>query len=393
MDALCGVVYVSALTRVSVNSTSLALSSHHQRPIFLFLPAFIFSLSFLETMGSSQSVLTPETALTVAVLAGAIGLGYTQLGPSSDSSPGVSSASKIPAKKGKKKKTQVPTSPSSDVSPSNPPPVPSVVPFPAVIPGGFDAAASAAEDLSSSKQSKGKKKKKSKPAASTTIPPAAAPVAAGYNSESSAGRLTPAKAKRQTEPALAPRSLKQSSVSIDTDGSWTRVESGRRVHGGAASASDAPSADLTTSDAGITTPVTGDSSPVLGRTEVEQEEAEGLEYSSRTAAGARRPLAERLLPKPRKTGVDECVFSAFFARGCGTERILEYSMLETPDHPTLARVMRVQPRPDEKPASGFSWGDYEDVRVAESAGAGNDADGEDEGWGVVRSKGRPSKSS
>jgi hypothetical protein len=66
-------------------------------------------------------------------------------------------------------------------------------------------------------------------------------------------------------------------------------------------------------------------------------------------------------------------------------------MLETPDYPTLSRVMRVQPMPDEKPASGFSWGDYEDVRVAESAGGGNDADGEDDGWGVVKSKGRSSE--
>jgi hypothetical protein len=42
--------------------------------------------------------------------------------------------------------------------------------------------------------------------------------------------------------------------------------------------------------------------------------------------------------------------------------------------------MRVQPLPDEKPAPGFSWRDYEDV----------DADGEDDGWGVVKSK-RPRK--
>jgi len=66
-------------------------------------------------------------------------------------------------------------------------------------------------------------------------------------------------------------------------------------------------------------------------------------------------------------------------------------MLETPDYPSLSRVMRVQPRPDEKPAMGFSWADYEDVRVAENAGAGNDADGEDDGWGVVKSRGRSSK--
>lgn len=42
--------------------------------------------------------------------------------------------------------------------------------------------------------------------------------------------------------------------------------------------------------------------------------------------------------------------------------------------------MRIQPLPHEKPAEGFSWGDYEDVRA--DAGE-NDADGEDDGWGVV----------
>jgi hypothetical protein len=57
-------------------------------------------------------------------------------------------------------------------------------------------------------------------------------------------------------------------------------------------------------------------------------------------------------------------------------------MLETPDYPAVARVMRVQPAAGEQPAAGFSWGDYEDVK------AGNEADGEgdDGGWGVVRSK-------
>ncbi|KAF9444086.1 hypothetical protein P691DRAFT_807902, partial [Macrolepiota fuliginosa MF-IS2] len=48
-----------------------------------------------------------------------------------------------------------------------------------------------------------------------------------------------------------------------------------------------------------------------------------------------------------------------------------------PEHPTLSRVMRIQPLPNEKPAPGFSWGDYEDV---------HDADGEDDGWGVVKTK-------
>jgi hypothetical protein len=68
-------------------------------------------------------------------------------------------------------------------------------------------------------------------------------------------------------------------------------------------------------------------------------------------------------------------------------------MLETPDYPTLARVVRVRPRPDEKPAHGFTWGDYEDVRTGDDADAEGDGgrrsaaeneDGDDdEGWGVV----------
>jgi len=62
-------------------------------------------------------------------------------------------------------------------------------------------------------------------------------------------------------------------------------------------------------------------------------------------------------------------------------------MLEEPDQPSVARVLRVQPSPGEKPAPGFSWADYEDVQVA----AAEDADGEDDGgWGVVKSRSRNS---
>ena len=62
-------------------------------------------------------------------------------------------------------------------------------------------------------------------------------------------------------------------------------------------------------------------------------------------------------------------------------------MLEVPDQPSAARVLRVQPSPEEQPAPGFSWADYEDVQTA----AAEDADGEDDGgWGVVKSRGRNS---
>jgi len=62
-------------------------------------------------------------------------------------------------------------------------------------------------------------------------------------------------------------------------------------------------------------------------------------------------------------------------------------MLEVPDQPSVARVLRVQPNSGEQPAPGFSWADYEDVQVA----AAEDADGEDDGgWGVVKSRTRNS---
>jgi hypothetical protein len=65
-----------------------------------------------------------------------------------------------------------------------------------------------------------------------------------------------------------------------------------------------------------------------------------------------------------------------------------HSMLETPHYPELSRVMRVAPAVNEKPATGFSWGDYEDVEDIRGA----DADGEDDsGWGVVKSRGKASE--
>ena len=64
-------------------------------------------------------------------------------------------------------------------------------------------------------------------------------------------------------------------------------------------------------------------------------------------------------------------------------------MLETPDVPTIGRVMRVQPRPDEQPVAGFSWADYEDVD--DSRLTADDADGEDDGGWVVQSS-RPKSS-
>lgn len=268
-------------------------------------------------MGAAQSYVTSEAAVTVVLVAGAIGFGYTQVshGSSSTSSTSGSPAGdSSAAKKGKKKQqTDVPSLESaSTATESRPRPA-----APAVIPGGFDTPAistptPAVVDIPPPKSKKSKKKKKGKALPVSTASGPAAPDAAstaGYHSDSSAEHQQP-KAKRAQKSSPSSSQLTRapalpSTISIDTDGSWTRVGPSRRkqstVGAGTVSMSDGPSGPSAdpTSDAGVTTSVTGNSSPVAERTE-----DEGLVYNTRDPE-TRRPLAERLLPKPRKTGVDE----------------------------------------------------------------------------------------
>ncbi|KAF8958676.1 hypothetical protein BDZ97DRAFT_1906406 [Flammula alnicola] len=327
-------------------------------------------------MGSAQSYISPEAAVTVLVVAGAVGLGYTQIGPSASnpSAPSVSSAPGT-AKKGKKNKQTKAVGAPGDISETGsankylPPSEPRVVAS-EVIPGQFDPTPTAtpeppAQEATSASKVKKSKKKKGKAAGPE---PVAQTVSSSvdYLSESSVKAKTKNTKRQQQEAPLnssssqLTRPLQQSTTSLDTDGSWTRVGSHRR--GPAANDADStPSAEPTTSDAAITPSVTGNSSPVAER----GEDQTFLLNVSRDSGENRRTLAEKMLPKPRKTGVDD--------------------MLETSDYRTLSRVMRVQPLPNEQPATGFSWGDYEDVRVATDGGE-NDADGEDDGWGVVTSK-------
>ena len=64
-------------------------------------------------------------------------------------------------------------------------------------------------------------------------------------------------------------------------------------------------------------------------------------------------------------------------------------MEEEPLQPTLARVIRSKPTQGEKPAKGFSWGDYEEY--ANTGDDGTSADGdEDDTWEEVKSKKRAS---
>lgn len=57
-------------------------------------------------------------------------------------------------------------------------------------------------------------------------------------------------------------------------------------------------------------------------------------------------------------------------------------MLEKPGFPPLSRVMRVATSSNEDPSMDFSFAEYDDIPDTE----GNDADGEDDGWGVVTRK-------
>jgi hypothetical protein len=269
-------------------------------------------------MGSSQSYVSPELALSAAVVASAIGIGYTQITRGSTSA---APAGSPPAgKKSKKQKSidalSLHSTPASVENKSRL--------EPAVIPGGFDTPTVSTPTpvpAEPPKTKKSKKKKKTKSSATSTAAAAAlpdAPSSAGYHSDSSFEQSQP-KAKRSqklpSSPSQLPRSpVLQSTISIETDGSWTRVGSARRKQragagAGPASASEGPSgpsadpsgpsADPTTSDAGVTTSLTGNSSPVAGRTD-----DEGAMHSSRDTQ-AKRPLAERMLPKSRKTGVEE----------------------------------------------------------------------------------------
>jgi hypothetical protein len=233
--------------------------------------------------------MSSEVALTAVAVVGAIGFAYTQF----NQKPNTSAPPSSGAKKGKKKKQSAASSDSADIpaTSSSQTGAQDV----SVLPGQFDPTTpqevdAPADTIPAPKPKKGKKKK------GKGINETAATISSADNhSESSAGQSKP-KAKRPSSAQLA-KSLKQSTTSIDTDGSWTRVEPRRRTTHETASASasgegaSGPSADLTNSDAATTT------SSVMERAEDE----------SFTVGQNRRTLAEKMLPKPRKTAVDESV--------------------------------------------------------------------------------------
>jgi hypothetical protein len=238
------------------------------------------------------SVVSLPTVISLALITGGIFYGFVQKhgappdwAQSSNRAVLPDEVVVLPETKGKKKKKAAAkgTAPSASQTEVEP----TVVSFPAVVPGALDQPEPVAEQASAA-AAKSKKKKKTKKTAG-----GAQQVPLDAQSDSSAT------APESSTPVPRPAKRKSTPV-LDADGPWTRVESRKRgavqqQQPSTSSAAPEPPA----SDAGITTSVTGTSSPVTERT-TEDEQPLGT-------ADGRRTLAERLLPKPRKTHVEECV--------------------------------------------------------------------------------------
>lgn len=290
-------------------------------------------------MGSAQSYISSEAAFTTLVVAGAIALGYTQIGHGSAPSATVSTTPQVDKSGQATKKKQAEPSvvlggnilqkrrANSNTKSAHPITTSTsfaepgrVTNAPVILPGQFESTVAPDSQLSdlapapSSSLSKNKKSKKKKAKLSTTDPvvqQVAAPSSADYSSEISIKEKTKnTKRQQQLQPSSSQTTGPlQEPTSIDTDGSWTRVGPARRST--TLSKNSPTSLDVTTSDADTgLTPHTGNSSPIAERdTEGEEHSSFLLDIGSRDSGENRRKtLAEKLLPKPRKTGIDELSF-------------------------------------------------------------------------------------
>ena len=261
-------------------------------------------------MGSLQSHISPEVSLTAAVvLAGALVLGYTQH----------TNASTIPSSTGKKKKKATPPAKDNTTTVMTP-----------SVPGGFPPPIASSASLIDTENVAAKPKRgKKKASKSTASLLGSAAADRDYHSETSTGQPESnkhhsSKTKRpsssfapvsDSSPGQLTKPLLQSSASIsmETDGSWTRVEpqSRRRpqqqqqkatdnIHRKLPSSGD-PSTELSTSSAGVMTSATGSgSSPRAERTDDDESASQDSntdEKSNRSllAGNARgKPSIDRL---------------------------------------------------------------------------------------------------
>ena len=251
-----------------------------------------------------------------------------------------------------------------------------------VVPGGFDGTDEARDKPQEQPQppleqvqvqqhqqhvsagtTKKMKKKKGKKAVAATSDPSSASALGASQSLATSTEGVVGKGKK---------AFASASVAVHADNShderWTRVEARRKKapvqpQDGLAETTEATAADVTTSDPGITTSVTGNSSPVTERTTEDELRSDLDEYVSF--------FFLRFLTRP---AVSRLICMLFFCRSA-----LEASPSSLQDAPRHAAP--VHPPPGEKPAKGFKWEDYEGVHFDEEASGE-----EDGGWGVVRSR-------
>ena len=229
------------------------------------------------------SVVSLPTAISLALIAGGIIYGFVEKRPPPPAWNAPSFTQKsdettaTEKKKGKKKKGA--KTEETSLQKQGTQPTPNVVEFPAVVPGGLEPVTdSAAVDIAA--KTKSKKKKKAKRAGSAIDGPGGGSRVVPLDTRSESSATAP----ESSTPVSRPTKRKSPPVA-DEDGSWTRVESRKRHD-----------TRPTPSDTGITTSVTDISSPVIEPTEDE--------HSHDTDAN-HQTLAEKLLPRARKTGVEE----------------------------------------------------------------------------------------
>lgn len=290
-------------------------------------------------MGSMLSHMSFEWAIAAGI-AGAMVYGYTTYSKGDPGAPATAPiGGKVAKGKKKKKKIQTPKTGISELSekavsttaststttlattPTTqgnlvPEHEPIVVPFPHVImPGEFGAVVPTLDDQGAhATQNKGKKKKQKKqkkgapePLASCSGGDASAP---GSSGKTTIDIDMSSKSLKEEEEDLRIRS---SSPSLDTDSSWTRIDHhqgtarprGTKLKAAATGLGDRGLAITTDfiaeSDAG---PSTGDSS-IADRMDEDASADAATITSTGDNQNNRRTLAEKLLPKPRKTVIDE----------------------------------------------------------------------------------------
>lgn len=208
------------------------------------------------------------------------------------------------SKKNKKKKQQQNAAGTTSDALSTSGAQPNVISFPAVVPGSFDPPTPTPETSASAEPtSKSKKKKKAKKTGTSASGAGSGSRITPSEPQSDSSATAPeSNAKPTKKKSPAPKPAASSSTLLDDEGPWTRVESRKRnVTQNAPEGSSSSAPHRAESDAGVTS-ITGTSSSVADEAEAETSHPEEN----------RRTLAEKLLPKPRKTGVEEYVRIPFY---------------------------------------------------------------------------------